>query len=103
MRTSRSTIAAVSALAILRSLSLWGVATLLIELRRQFEALEPVSPEVIEEFAQLGHSLWPGAIKAAGSVAPLVQQAGVAQHRDVLGDCRAGDVEARGDLSGAQL
>jgi hypothetical protein len=103
MLISRSTTAAVSAFATFRSLSLWRFASLLFELGGQLEALEPIGPEAFEKFAQLAQSLRPGAVDAASSLAALVDQAGVPQDRQMLGDRRPCDLEARSDLSGTQL
>src|SRR6476659_2646616 len=96
IRTSISTAAAVSALATL-------VPPLLLELRGQLQPLESVGPETIQEVTQLGEALGPGAVEAARAFAPLGQQAGPAQHRQMLGYRRSRDVEMRGDLAGAQL
>src|SRR5690606_29468673 len=68
------------------------------------QALQAGGPEVVQERAQVGHGLGVGAVEAPGAVAPLRDQRGVLEHREVLGDRGAADVgEALGDRRGSQL
>src|SRR5262249_26423658 len=96
MLTSTSTAVPVSAFATL-------VPPLLLQLGSQPQPLETIGPELVQEVAQTGKWLRARPIEPAGAVAALAEQAGLAQRRQVLGDSRPGDVEARGDLARAQL
>ena len=61
---------------------------------------EAVLPEIAQEGAQLGQSLRPGAIVATGAGSSLFDQAGLAQHAQVLGHGRPGDIwEVGGDFT----
>src|SRR5579859_7533827 len=65
------------------------------------QVFECVIPEVAQPAAQLAQALRARAIQAFGAGAPLGDQAGLAQHAEVLGDRGAGDVgEVRRDLAG---
>src|SRR5579859_5985543 len=57
-----------------------------------FQVLERVVPEVAQPGAQLPQALHTRPVEAACAGAPLGEQAGLAQHAQVLGDRGAGDV-----------
>ena len=67
------------------------------------EAVERVRPELVEHVA---HGLQRGrleAVEPAGALAPLLEQAGPLEHREVLADRLLRQGEVRGDLSGREL
>jgi hypothetical protein len=76
---------------------------LLFQLGGQLEPLETIVPEAIEEAPELGQPLGAGLVEPARPFAALAQQPGLLEHGQVLGDGRARDLEARGDLTRAQL
>src|SRR4051812_28830963 len=71
--------------------------------RRFLEPLQPFVPKRFEKRLQIGEALRPQGVEPASSLAPLGDQAGFAQHSQVLGDSRPRDLEARGDLAGRKL
>ena len=65
------------------------------------QCLETCVPELLEEGSQLAESFGSGSVQATGPFPPLDQQAGVAQHAQVLRDGRPGHVaELRRDGAG---
>jgi hypothetical protein len=75
----------------------------LIVLGHRLQPLEPIAPELVQERAHLHKALGACPVEAARSVTPFRQQPGLLEDGQMLGDCRAGDVEVRGDLAGAAL
>src|SRR3954449_4084575 len=81
----------------------FGVAAtdlaLLLCLGGAFEPLEPNRQHLGEEAVQVSHPLGAHAVHAARAVSALVDQAGLAQHLQVLGDRRLGQREVRHDVA----
>jgi hypothetical protein len=75
----------------------------LLQLGGQLQPLEPICPETVHELPQSGETLGPGPVEPARPLSPFAQQAGSAQHRQVLGDRGPRDIEVGGNLAGAQL
>ncbi len=69
----------------------------------RLQAREALTPEVVEELAQLGETLRADAVQPPGAVASFVEQPGVLEHPEVLRDRGAGHVEMRCDRARAQL
>jgi hypothetical protein len=74
--------------------------TTLLVLRRVFELRQAVIPEVAQQRAQLSQPLRPSPIQTPRTGAPLLDEAGFAQHAQVLRNGRTSHIgEARGDLT----
>lgn len=67
------------------------------------EALQSVRPHRIEILANLAKALWPGAIQPSCTDPPLDDEAGLAEHAEVLADRWRRHREVVGDLTGGQL
>src|SRR5436305_4516334 len=67
------------------------------------EAREAPWQHVGEEAVKVIEALRAHAVEAAGAVAPLAHEPGLLQHLQMLGDRRLRDLEARGDVTRAQL
>src|SRR4051794_40622697 len=80
-----------------------GIGPPLLGLRGPLEPAQAGGEHVGEEGVQVREALGPDAVEPARAGAALADQAGLAQHLEVLGDRGLGDVEPRGDLAGAQL
>src|SRR5207247_8463139 len=63
----------------------------------------PISPEVVEERAQLDQPLGADAVDPASTVTTLAHQPSAVQDAQVLRDRLPGDVEVRGDPPGGHL
>jgi hypothetical protein len=63
----------------------------LLLLGRPLEATQPVSPQLLEEPGRLGEPLGSQPIQAAVAVAADVEETGLGEHPQVLGDRRAAD------------
>jgi hypothetical protein len=60
------------------------------------QRLEPRVPELVDEGPQLAETLGPGSVQTPRPLPPLDQQAGVAQHAEVLRDGGPGYVDEPG-------
>ena len=62
-----------------------------------------IGPELLQVGAHLLQPLWSNLVKAARSGFPLRDEAGIAEHPEVLRDGRAGHLEVGGDLTDGEL
>lgn len=69
----------------------------------RLESRESLAPHLVQVVPDLRESFGSDAIHAPGAVASLVEQPGILQHPQVLGDRGPGHVEVRGDPTGAEL
>src|SRR5579864_359082 len=90
MRTSRTSVSSSCSMRGFPLLVLFGFGS-------ETQPVEAVVPKAVDEVADLGERLGAGAVETAHTVAPLGDQPGLAEHAQVLGDGRAGDVELLGD------
>src|SRR5919201_1910395 len=75
----------------------------LVRLDLLLQPREAPAPEHLELGLEALEGIAVRQIEASGAVASLVDQAGGAQHRQVLRDRRTADVEVRGDVAGRAL
>ena len=67
------------------------------------EVGQAVVPERVQPAPELAGRLWSGSVQAASAERANVDQPGVLQDRQVLGDRRPRDLEPGGDLAGRQF
>src|ERR1700680_1944814 len=79
----------------------FGVLPLLFHCPLQ--AAQSGGPEAFEVFAQLGQSLRPRPVDDAGRIPAALEEAGVDEHPEMLGDGRTAELEMRRDLPGCKL
>ena len=77
-----------------------ATGTPLVGLGQGSQLLQPGLPEVLEHGPQRTEVLASGPVQAPPAVPANRDQAGVAQHPQVLGDGPEGDVEVGGDVGG---
>jgi hypothetical protein len=75
----------------------------MIGLGGRLQPRQSLTPEVVEELAQLGETFRSDPVQAPGAVAAFVDQPGAFQHPQVLRDGGAGNVEVRRNGTRAQL
>src|SRR4051812_41530340 len=82
----------------------WGRWSWLLLLDVGLEAGEGIGPQAAEPLVHGGQRLAAGAVDALGAHPTLAQEAGFAQHGEVLRDGRPADVgERRRDLAGGKV
>src|SRR4051794_5876772 len=80
-----------------------GVAPPLLGLGRALQPLQPGGHDLGEEALQVREPIRPDAVEPPLRLAALLDEAGVAEHLEVLRDRGLADLEARRDLACAQL